>query len=102
MLPTSRRILRARAMTSRPAGVIAGEALALAREQLHAELGFELLQLLADAGLARVEPLGRRRDVQAAVRDAYEIFELFERHAAPAGMKKAASSERVGGLAGPI
>src|SRR5262245_46125085 len=30
-----------------------GQALALTREQLYAELGFELLQLLADAGLAR-------------------------------------------------
>ena len=65
-----------------------GEALALAREQLHAELRLELLELLADAGLARIEPLGGGRDVEPAVRNAYEILELFERHAPPAQMKK--------------
>ncbi len=75
-----------------------GEALALAREQLHAELRLELLELLADAGLARIEPLGGGRDVEPAVRDAYEILELLERHAAPRADEKAASSERVSGL----
>src|SRR5690606_18225788 len=57
-----------------------GQALALACKQLNAELGLELLQLLADAGLARVEPLGGRRDVEPAVDDADQVFELLQRH----------------------
>jgi len=56
------------------------EALALAREKLDAELGLELLQLLADPGLARIKPLGGRRDVQARVDDTDELLELFECH----------------------
>ena len=69
------------------------EALALAREQLHPELGLELLELLADAGLARVQALGRGGDVEPAVGDAYEVLELLERHAAPADEKAASSVE---------
>jgi hypothetical protein len=81
MLPTSRRILRARDdLAAR--GRDRGQALALAREELHPELGFELLQLLTDTGLARVKALGRRGDVQAAIGDSDEVLQLFQRHAA--------------------
>src|SRR5690606_6875453 len=57
-----------------------GQALALAREQLDAELGLELLQLLADARLAGIQALGGRRDVEAAVDDSDQVFELLQRH----------------------
>jgi len=57
-----------------------GQALALAREQLHAELRLELLQLLADTGLARVETLGGRGDVEPAIDDADQVLELLQSH----------------------
>ena len=80
-----------------------GQALALAREELHAELGLELLQLLADAGLAREQPFGGRRDVQAAVGDADEVLELLQRHAARSpGDEKAASSRESAATCGHI
>jgi hypothetical protein len=76
-----------------------GEALALARKQLHAELGFELLELLGNARLAGIQPLGSRRDVQATVDDSNQILQLFQRQTEPPGEnQKAASSFRVGGL----
>src|SRR5690606_35873814 len=73
------------------------EALALAREQLYAELRLELFQLFADAGLARVKPLGGRRDVEPAVDDADQVFELLQRHLklrAPIQDENAAPSAR--------
>ena len=45
----------------------ATQTLALASEQLHAELFFEQLQLFADAGLARVHAFGSSGDVQSVV-----------------------------------
>src|SRR6185503_4051803 len=80
------------------------QTLALAREELHSELGLELLQLLADPRLAREQTVGRRRDVQAAVGDTHEVLELLECHANEPFRtdEKAASSVRVGGLSGHI
>ena len=56
------------------------EALALAREQLHAELGLQLFQLLADPGLAGIQALRSGRDVQSTVGDSNQILELFQGH----------------------
>jgi hypothetical protein len=81
------------------------ETLALAREQLHAQLALELLELLADPRLARIEPLGGCRDVEAAVDDRDQVLELLERHysiesgSLPGRERKSRFLGRVGGVA---
>src|SRR5690606_29784141 len=73
------------------------EALALAGEELHAELGLELLQLLADARLARIQPFRGSGDVQPAVDDADQILELLQRQRDSLGEKSRASRDGAGG-----
>ena len=46
-----------------------GDALAVAHEDLHAELLFQALDLLRDPGLRGMQRLGGGRDVQSAARD---------------------------------
>lgn len=63
-----------------PGGRDGCDAPPLPQEELGAELRLQQLQLLADPGLAREQPIGGGRDVQAAVDDSNEVFELLERH----------------------
>ena len=53
---------------------------ALAFEQLEAELVLELLQLLADAGLRRVQHARGLRDVEIVFGDGHEVAQLDEFH----------------------
>ena len=59
---------------------VRGKALALAGKELHAELGLQLLQLLADPRLAGVEAFRSGIDVQSAVGDPDQVLELFQGH----------------------
>ena len=61
-------------------GSDAFETLAFAREDLETEFVFQLLQLLGDAGLGRVDALGGESDVQAGIGDGDQIAELCECH----------------------
>ena len=63
-----------------PAAVTPSEAFALAGEYLHAQFFLEQLELLADAGLRRVQALSSGRDVQAVVDDRKQIFQLLQFH----------------------
>ena len=54
--------------------------LALPHEDAQAELVFELPDLLADAGLRRIERLGGVGDVESVVDDRAEVAELLEVH----------------------
>ena len=56
------------------------EALALAHEHAQPELVLELADLLADAGLRRVQRLGGVGHVEAVVDDRAEVFQLLEVH----------------------
>ena len=58
----------------------ANQALALAREYLHTELLLQLPQLLADARLAGVQAFCGRRNVEAVIHNAKQVFELFQCH----------------------
>ena len=53
---------------------------ALAFEQLEAELVLELLELLADAGLRRVQHARRLGDVEVVLGDRDEVAQLYEFH----------------------
>ena len=57
-----------------------GQALPLAREELHAQFLLQQFQLFADPGLARVQALGSGRDIEATVRDGDQVLELLEGH----------------------
>jgi hypothetical protein len=63
-----------------PAGRQRREALALAHEDRHAELVFELPDLLADARLRRVERLCGDRNIEPMVNDRTQVAELLEVH----------------------
>jgi hypothetical protein len=52
----------------------------VAREDLEAELVFEELELLADAGLGSVQLLGRGSDVESVLGDRREVAQLVELH----------------------
>ena len=56
------------------------EALALAHEQLEAQLVLKLAQLLAQAGLGGVDALGGQRDVEAGVGDGNQVAQLGQGH----------------------
>ena len=53
---------------------------ALAPEDLHIELLLQHADLLADAGLRGIEPLGRGRDIQPVPRDLPDISQLLNLH----------------------
>jgi hypothetical protein len=84
---------RARAITSLPAGVIAVRLLPLRVKELHAEFLFQQFQLLADARLAGIQPLGGCGYVKTAVGNGDQVFELLQSH----GTGKCSA-----GLTGPI
>ena len=67
-------------MTALPGSVIADQALAVADEDLDAELVLEGADLLGDAGLGGVQGLGGLGNVEAAARDFGEIAQLLELH----------------------
>src|SRR5258708_11332508 len=56
------------------------EIAAFAHEDLKAQLVLEQLDLLADAGLRRVQLLGGRRDVETALGHRGEITQLVQLH----------------------
>src|SRR5450755_3327705 len=53
---------------------------ALAREQAEAEFVFELLELLADAGLRSVDAFGGKGDVEAGIGDGGKVTQLGQGH----------------------
>jgi hypothetical protein len=58
----------------------AGDAVALAHEQVRAEFAFEHQDLLADPGLRGMQRAGRSRDAELPVDDAAQIAQLLECH----------------------
>ncbi len=80
MLRAWRTICEARSITLLPASVGPHQRAALAFEQLEAELVLELLELLAHAGLRRVQHARGLGDVEVVFRDRDQVAQLDEFH----------------------